>query len=361
MSYFESNKLKQIVALAVIILLGGFLFFTVSGFIPAFLGAVIFFIICSPPVLFFMNKLKLNRGLAVAIVMVLSFLVIIIPVFSITYLLVSKVSAMFSESHNFYGEIQNLNTLINAKYGVNILAPENLVKLQTGITNFIPNLLGQTISILADIAIMYFILFYLLYIETSMEKSIVRFLPYTTENAHLFAKELVSQTYSNVIGAPLLAIIQAGFAILGFWIFGLNEPVFWGLMCGFLSFIPFVGSALVWFPAGIILASTGAYWQGIAILIYGAVVIINVDNIFRFILQKKIADIHPLVTVFGVIIGLKWFGIPGIIFGPLLISYFLIMIKIYRAEYGNKNYMSSETAFSNVNSSIDNSSENLKS
>jgi len=361
MSYFESNKLKQIVALAVIILLGGFLFVTVSGFIPAFLGAVIFFIICSRPVLFFMNKLRLNRGLAVAIVMVLSFLVIIIPVFSITYLLISKISTMFSESHNFYGEIQNLNSLINAKYGINILAPENLVKLQTGITNFIPNLLGQTMSILADVAIMYFILFYLLYTETSMEKSIVRFLPYTIENAHLFAKELVSQTYSNVIGAPLLAIIQAGFAILGFWIFGLNEPVFWGLMCGFLSFIPFVGSALVWFPAGIILASSGSYWQGIAILIYGAVVIINVDNIFRFILQKKIADIHPLVTVFGVIIGLKWFGIPGIIFGPLLISYFLIMIKIYRAEYGSKNYMSAETAFSNDNSSIDNPSENLKS
>ncbi|MES2140121.1 MAG: AI-2E family transporter [Bacteroidota bacterium] len=361
MSYFESNKLKQIVALAIIVLLGGFLFVTVSDFIPAFLGAVIFFIICSSPMLFFINKLKLKRGMAVAIVLLLSFLVIIIPVFSVTYLLINKVSAMFSESHNFYVEIQNLNSFINTKYGVNILAPENLVKLQTEITNFIPNLLGQTMSILADIAIMYFILFYLLYSETSMEKSIVRFLPYTRENAHLFAKELVSQTYSNVIGAPLLAIIQAGFAILGFWIFGLKEPVFWGLMCGFLSFIPFVGSALVWLPAGIILASSGAYWQGIAILIYGVVVIINVDNVFRFILQKKIADIHPLVTVFGVIIGLNWFGIPGIIFGPLLISYFLIMIKIYRAEYGNKNYMSSKTAFSNDNSSVENSSENLKS
>lgn len=354
MSYFESNKLKQIVALAVIVLLGGFLLFTLSGFIPAFLGAVIFFIICSPPMLFLINKLKLKRGIAIAIVLLLSFLVIIIPVFSITYLLISKVSTMFSASHDFYGEIQNLNSFINTKYGVNILAPENLLKLQTEITNFIPNLLGQTMSILADIAIMYFILFYLLYRETSMETSIVRFLPYKKENAHLFAKELVSQTYSNVIGAPLLAIIQAGFAILGFWIFGLNEPVFWGIMCGFLSFIPFVGSALVWFPAGVILATSGAYWQGISLLIYGIVVIINVDNVFRFILQKKIADIHPLVTVFGVIIGLKWFGIPGVIFGPLLISYLLIMVKIYRTEYGNKNYISSEGILKDEDKPIDN-------
>lgn len=361
MSYFESNKIKQIVAITVIVVLGGFLLVTLSGFIPAFLGAVIFYVICAPVVHFIINKSGLKRGLTVAIVLILSFLVIIIPVFSITYLLVSKVSTIFSESHNFYGEIQRLNLLINTRYGINILAPENIVKLQTGITNFIPNLLGQTMNILADIAIMYFILFYLLFTETSMEKNIVRFLPYTKENAHLFAKELVSQTYSNVIGAPLLALIQACFAILGFWIFGLNEPVFWGLMCGFLSFIPFIGSALVWVPAGIILAASGAYWQGIAILIYGAVVIINVDNIFRFILQKKIADIHPLVTVFGVIIGLKWFGLPGIIFGPLLISYFLIMIKIYRTEYGDRNYISSEVHSDKETLSPENSQEKLQS
>ena len=360
MSYFESNKIQQIVALAGIVVLGVFLLVTLSGFIPAFLGAVVFYVICSPFVVFIMKKIKLKKGLSVAIVLILSFIVILIPVFSLTYLLISKVSMMFSSSHNFYAEIQNLNTYINAEYGVNILNPDNLIKIQTEITNFIPNVLSQTINILADIGIMYFILFYLLYIETPMEKSIVRFLPYRKENAHLFAKELVSQTYSNVIGAPLLAIIQGCFAILGFWIFGLNEPVFWGLMCGFLSVIPFVGSALIWFPAGIIMATSGAYWQGIAILIYGAVVIINVDNIFRFILQKKIADIHPLVTVFGVIIGLKWFGIPGIIFGPLLISYLLIMIKIYQTEYGDKNYISPETALNKEIKSIENSSGNSK-
>jgi predicted PurR-regulated permease PerM len=78
------------------------------------------------------------------------------------------------------------------------------------------------------------------------------------------------------------------------------------------------------------------------LLIYGAIVITNVDNLFRFILQKKIADVHPLVTVFGVIIGLNWFGLPGLVFGPILISYFLIMIRIYRLEYGNINILDSE-------------------
>ena len=343
MGYFESNKGKQIVALTGIILLGIFLLFALSGFISAFLGAVIFYVICDPFVHFLRRKLKFKKGLAVAFTLLLSFLVIVIPAFSLTYLLVDKLTMMFSGSHNFYDKVQSVSTYINLHYNVNVLSPENIIKLQTEIANFIPNMLGQTMNIVADVGIMYFILFYLLYTERSIEKSIINFLPYKKENADLFTKELVAQTYSNVIGAPVLALLQACFAALGFWIFGVNDPFFWGLMSGFLSFIPLVGSALVWVPAGIILYANGASWQGISLLIYGVVVIVNVDNVFRFMLQKKIADIHPLVTVFGVIIGLKWFSIPGIIFGPLLISYFLIMIKIYRTEYENESFILSKT------------------
>lgn len=342
MSYFESNKVKQIAALGGIVILGGFLLFALSDFIPAFLGAVIFYIICSPFVHFLITKGKFKKGLAVSTALILSFLVILIPVFFLTYMLISKLSAM-AGSYDMYAELQQLTDYINTKYGVNILAQDNIIKLQTEAANIIPNLLEQTMSILGTIAIMYFILFYMLYSETHVEKSITRFLPYTKGNAELFAKELVSQTYSNVIGAPLLALIQSCFAIFGFWLFGLNEPVFWGIMCGFLSFIPLVGSALVWVPAGLIQLTAGPSWQGIAILAYGAIVIINVDNVFRFVLQKRIGDIHPMVTVFGVIFGLQWFSITGIIFGPLLISYLLIMIKLYRVEYGGKNFITPDS------------------
>ena len=346
MSYFQSNKAKQITALAGIIVLVLFLLVALSNFIPAFLGSIIFYIICSPLVLLLQNKFRFRKGLAVGTVLILSLIVILIPAFAIANMLVSKLSGML-ETHDIYTEFQALNSTINLKYGVNVLSQENLTKIQTELANLIPNIFEQTLSILASIAIMYFILFYMLISDTFAEKGIMKFLPYTPENSHLFAKELVSQTYSNVIGAPVLAIIQSVFAILGFWVFGLNEPVFWGIMCGFLSFIPFVGSALIWLPAGILQIANGTTWQGIAILIYGLVVIINVDNIFRFVLQKKIGDVHPLVTVFGVIVGLEWFGLPGLIFGPLLISYLLIMIKIYRTEFSGKNYFSANAPLKN--------------
>ena len=62
----------------------------------------------------------------------------------------------------------------------------------------------------------------------------------------------------------------------------------------------------------------------------------NVDNLIRFILQKKLADIHPLITVFGVVIGLSLFGFMGIIFGPLLLSLFLLCIDIFKKSYLDK-------------------------
>jgi predicted PurR-regulated permease PerM len=74
-------------------------------------------------------------------------------------------------------------------------------------------------------------------------------------------------------------------------------------------------------------------WQAISMLIYGFGVIGTVDNIFRFTLQKKMGNVHPLITVFGVVIGISLFGFIGLIFGPILISMFILLVKIYMNEF----------------------------
>jgi predicted PurR-regulated permease PerM len=100
--------------------------------------------------------------------------------------------------------------------------------------------------------------------------------------------------------------------------------------------LPVVGAALAYVPLAIIFFANGSNWQGIFMLIYGFGVIGLVDNVFRFTLQKKIGNVHPLVTVFGVIIGIGLFGFIGLIFGPLLISLFLLLLKIYSSEFITK-------------------------
>jgi len=89
---------------------------------------------------------------------------------------------------------------------------------------------------------------------------------------------------------------------------------------------------LIFVPAAVILISQGMTWQGVGLLIWGFGLVINIDNVLRFVIAKRIGDIHPIITVVGVVIGLPLFGLMGLVYGPLLLSYFIIAVKIYKAN-----------------------------
>jgi predicted PurR-regulated permease PerM len=141
---------------------------------------------------------------------------------------------------------------------------------------------------------------------------------------------------SNAIGIPLIAFAQGVVALVGYLIIGIKEPFFWfGVTC-IAAMLPVVGAALAYVPIAIILFANGDTGRGTAMLIFGFGIIGTVDNVLRFTLLKKLGNVHPLTTVFGVIIGLKLFGFIGLIFGPLLISLFMLLLKIYSSEFITK-------------------------
>ena len=166
-----------------------------------------------------------------------------------------------------------------------------------------------------------------------MEEYAYSILPFSQKNKENVLEEIHAIVTSNAIGIPLLAIIQGLIALIGYWIFGVPSPFFFGFLTCIATIIPIVGTALVWFPLAGYLALTGNWGEAFGLTAYALLIISNIDNILRFILQKKMADIHPLVTIFGVIIGLSLFGIMGIIFGPLLISIFILCFNIFKEEY----------------------------
>ena len=138
---------------------------------------------------------------------------------------------------------------------------------------------------------------------------------------------------ANAIGIPLLAIIQGFFAYMGYLLFGVESAILYAILTAFSTIIPIVGTTIVWAPIGIGLLLNADYVNGIGLLAYGFFIIGGVDNVARFLLQKKLADIHPLITVFGVLIGLPMFGFWGVIFGPLILSLLILFFNMYRHEY----------------------------
>ena len=113
---------------------------------------------------------------------------------------------------------------------------------------------------------------------------------------------------------------------------GIPGALFWGLVTAILSFIPIIGSPIIWGPASIILLVGGSIWQGVALIIWG-VIISSVDNVIRPITNKKFGQIHPLVSVIGIFIGISQFGFIGIFVGPLIVAYFILLWGIYKQEY----------------------------
>ncbi len=322
--------------LFLIVIFSVFLLFELNQFLNAFLGAIIMYVLLRPLMEKLVKQKKWKYPLAALALMLGSFLIIMLPILGFSYLFVSKMSTVFNGSSLFIQVMHTFDEKFTALFGRELFSDENLKAIQEKGTVFITRFLGETLGIIADIGIMYFILYYMLINTGKLEEAINHYIPLEKNDLLLLGDELKAQTYSNVIGAPLLALTQGILAWIGYLIFGIEDAFFWGMMTGFFSFIPFVGSALVWIPAAIYQFTFGAAWQGIGIILLGVLVIGTIDNVFRFVFQKQFADVHPLITVFGVIIGLQLFGISGVIFGPLLLSWFVLLIRIYRKDFKAK-------------------------
>ncbi len=141
---------------------------------------------------------------------------------------------------------------------------------------------------------------------------------------------------SNAIGIPLIAFLQGVVGLIGYFISGVDQPVFWFVVTCVTAMLPIVGAAMAYVPLAIIVFAQDERWRGILMLAYGFGIIGLADNVFRIMLSKRIGDIHPLVTVLGVLAGLNLFGFIGLIFGPLLISLFLLLLKIYSLDFSAK-------------------------
>ncbi|NCC71641.1 AI-2E family transporter [bacterium] len=135
----------------------------------------------------------------------------------------------------------------------------------------------------------------------------------------------------------LVAIFQGVLLGLGFWFFNIEGAIFWGLLASILSFLPVLGVPLIWIPFSVVYFINENYFVAIGILVLG--LIVNFSEYFvRPYLQKRIGNLHPLVSIIGIFIGLSAFGFVGIVIGPLIISYFVLTFKMFKEEHlANKN------------------------
>jgi predicted PurR-regulated permease PerM len=266
--------------------------------------------------------------------MILTIVIIVVPLWFIIKLLIVKAQPLMSSPEFFTDIFNQINTYLKNELGLNILTQDTLMKMSGQLTAFAQDILNGTFRTAMILVFMYLFLFFMMINGRKMEAFIDRNLPFNRDNKDKFLNEVTRMVRSNAITIPTVALLQGTVALIGYFVFGIREALLLGVLTAISSMIPVVGAMLVYLPVTIYTLAIGDMWSGIGVGLWCFILVGSVDNVARFLLQKRLANVHPLITILGVILGTKLFGLIGLIFGPLTITLFVVLVKIYFSEFG---------------------------
>lgn len=329
------NHLRQIILLGIIILVAILILKHFLIFLPGVLGAITLYILSKKIYFYLVEKRKWRKGWTALLYILAYTIIICLPVYLAVVILLPKMIAVFNDPVQIVVAVKTFSQKIQSATGIELYNPDNLQTAMKNVAGRLPMFLSGTANFITNLILMFFVLYYMLMHGRKMENYINDFIPLKIANRERLSKETDLMIRANAIGIPLLAIIQGLVGMLGYFIFGIKEYAVWGFLTGVASLIPIIGTGIIWLPLTVFLLATNQTWQGIGLGIYSLAILTNVDYVARITLLRKIGDVHPLITIFGVIVGLSLFGFLGLVFGPLLISYFILLVKIYRNEFNS--------------------------
>ena len=319
--------------ITIILGLGLLLFLKMTPFMGGILGACTIYIMVRDQMLYLTQKKKIRKSVTAIILLIEAILCFLVPLSLAVWLLISKLQTVNVDTATFVDTITNLAAWIRRKTEYDLLSKENISSIASILPGIGQFLMGGISSFAVNLFVLVFVLYFMLIGGTKMEQYIYELLPFSDSNKKHVMNEINMIVRANAIGIPLLAIIQGAIATLGYYLFDAPSALLFGFLTCFATVIPIVGTTLVWFPLAAYMAISGDWPHAIGLLLYCGLIVTNIDNLIRFILQKKMADTHPLITIFGVVIGLSLFGFMGVIFGPLLISIFILCVNIFKEQY----------------------------
>jgi predicted PurR-regulated permease PerM len=194
-------------------------------------------------------------------------------------------------------------------------------------------LVGTATRLTLNLTISFFGLYYVLKHPGDVWLDARPYIPFSRENTEKLGKRFKDVTVSTVVGTGVVAALQGALVGAAFWLAGLPNGLFWGVVTMALAILPVVGSGLVWGPAAVILMMQGRTVPGVLLIVWGAVVVGGIDNFIRPLIYRRFSAIHPLITLIGAIGGVAKFGLLGLLIGPLALSYLFELIRMYREEY----------------------------
>ena len=288
---------------------------------------------------------KVNSSLAATVICLIVLLIIVLPSVYFVKVLVQESYVLFvlvkqKLATGIFANCQNSFCQSIQSFTQDPEFSSQIQEIAKSVTHWI---VGQGSQFLVSIpqfllkaVIMFFSLFYFLKDGREFLNRVKKYLSIHKKEYLPLLRRLKEITHGITFGYVIVALIQGVTGAIGFFIFGISSPLFWGLFMAFLALIPIVGATLVWVPAavlllinGILQSSTSLIVKGVLLFVYGILFIASVETVLKPKLMGTKAKIHPILIFLGIIGGLYLFGVIGVILGPLLIGFTAVVVENY--------------------------------
>jgi predicted PurR-regulated permease PerM len=339
-------------ALITLILLFGFLSYEIiKPFLSPITWAIVLSIIFYP---LYISAVKLLKWKTVASLITLSIILLMIlgPFSYLAYLFVTEVKSLAGtmeteqfESLNNLLQHPTVRTIIDKVLSVSNLTEEQLNETISNsiagfgkeLVNRITKSMANILTISLDFIFMSFSIFFFLRDGPEFLKKVLNYIPFSEEQKNRLVRLVRDIIISTIYGGIVVSIAQGTMAGIAFFLLGISTPVVWGLATSIASFVPLLGAAGIWVPMTIYLFIGNEISKGIILAIVGIFGISLIDNILKPIIIGGRTKMPILVIFFSILGGIKWFGLIGLVIGPLVLALFVSLIEIFRSVEGGNN------------------------
>lgn len=332
------NKIKQVFLILIITALCLLIVYNLAMFLPALLGAITLYVVLRDLNYYLIEKKGWKSWVSALVIIIASIVVLVLPIYFLGDVLIAKLGNAQEYLQKLNVFVDKIHNYIMQQFGIDILSKENIDKLKNYLGSFSTTAVSTTFNTATILASMYFLLYFMFEKPRVFEKMAISALPFKKGNSARIGQKFRKLVMANAVGLPVVALGQGIVALIGYFIFGAPSPILLFALTALTAMLPIIGGAIIFVPVCIFMIAEGNTFGGVGLLIYCIVAVGTTDNVLRFTLLKKLENIHPLNTVFGIIMGLNIFGFMGLIFGPILVSMTVLLLQVYKDEFSSEEH-----------------------
>ncbi len=327
------KDIKRLAVVLLIVVLTILVLFLLKPIVLSIIGGLILAYILLPVYRWTVKRVK-SKNLSAAIVCLITFLTIGVTLYFTVPFLIKQVFNLFelSQKLELPRYVRSLFPAASEEFIVQMTVSLTSIisKISSAVLNSLISFLLEIPKIVFHFVIVLFVFFFTLRDHEKLTSFVSDLSPLNKIQEQKLVKQFKDITNSIVYGQVLIGFIQGVLAGIGFLLFGIPNSILLTVLAVMLSVIPLLGPFFIWIPVSIYLFGSADVLTAVAFLAYNLILVSNIDNILRIYIVSKRAQMSPVIILIGMIGGLLIFGILGLILGPLLLAYFILVLEAYR-------------------------------